>query len=668
MGTLAEKLQRVLDSKADIKDAIEENGVPVGDSVLADYGDKIRMIRSNATTSERFCVGKWPTWNQNIATSTETLGDKSLALDWYPVLVDMSPVEGEVRKKPVGFLKRNNFLRFEDGSFAPTIGITEAQRAECDVALYLDAEGENQYCAAGQFDAEAFYNAYGMSQKLYDADGKEVRILRPWETTETKYSIFVTRKDTVYLIDHEEGSDGSQLNGIIADEGMVDGIKGRMRLVPTGISAGPCTEIDGKLRCFFFAYATGETGCNGLSPDDGMTGTGELFFGDGTYPRVLDNDTEGVNALYPNDDGKGINQAKNAKKARACNADTGKPYPVAEGGWHAWNTFVTCLEVAYGTKYLHSANLFSSGISSNDNGNNVTNWTNYGGVRYKLSTASAWTYALWSLATSNMYKADGSREAITAMINRQAPKMWCMEAQMALSMAAELGVAANTDFEFYGHTYRYASPTGAVTLLNGRMNARLYRTRVMTLNAYNSSKAAVTFDLECRLRVGIAEGVNLSGDIFVYLGGGHEVIDHYASGRHTVKSYIEPDQTKWADINHTVDQTADYGFQGEYEKLADNALGASGYSSLRQGYGTWKMATGGNISTGECCYHYEASLGTAANHRYRAGLRVRGAAHNAYCSARYISSPTLASSCLANLSGSAQVLLDTEGAAAVQPQ
>ena len=40
--------------------------------------------------------------------------------------------------KPVGKLMRNNLLRFADGSFAPTIGITEAQRAECDVELYLD--------------------------------------------------------------------------------------------------------------------------------------------------------------------------------------------------------------------------------------------------------------------------------------------------------------------------------------------------------------------------------------------------------------------------------------------------------------------------------------------------------------------------------------------------
>ena len=666
MGTTLAKLQNIIDSKADIKSAIEECGVPVGDTVLREYGDKIRTIRSRATTSEKYCVGKWPTWNQDIPTATEVMGDTSLALDWYPVLVDMSPVEGEVKKRPVGWLKRNNWLRFEDGRFAPTVGITEQQRAQCDVALYLDAEHTQQYCAAGEFDSEAFYNEYGMTQSLYDVNGNEVRILRPWETTEKKYSIFVARKDTVYLIDHEQASDGSQLNGIIADEGMVDGIQGVMKLVPTGIAPDPCTQIDGKMRCFFFDYSAGDVGCNGLSPDQDMTGTGELFFGDGTYPRVLDNDVEGPNGLYPDDDDIGVNQAKNAKYARRNNFDPTKPYPVAEGGYHALNVFLTCLDVAYRTKYLHNANLFSSGISSNDNSNNAGNWDAYGGVRYKLATASAWSYALWSATNTAMYLPSGSRENLSQMINRNAPKMWCLEAQMALSMAAELGVAPGVNFEFYGNTYNYDAPSGATTLLNGRMNARLFRTRRMTLNAYNSSRVQTTFDVECRLRVAVAEGVNLSGDIWAYIGGGYETIDHYASGRHTIETYIEPDQTKWSDINHTVDQTTVYPFQITYKRLEDSALGASDYSALRLGYGIWSLQSGGGISTGECYYHYAASLGTVANHRYRAGLRVRGSANFATASAPCSAQANLASYCSAFTAGSAQVLI--ESAAAAQPQ
>lgn len=660
MGTTTEKLQAIRSSKADIKSAIEGHDVEVGAAPLSEYGNKIRSIRSRITTSQSYCVGRWPEWTENNPTATRVDGDRSLALDWYPVLVDMSPVEGETMKKPVGYLKRNNFLRFEDGSFAPTVGITEAQRAECDVDLYLDDQQQQLYCEAGGFNAETFYNEYGMTQKLYDANGDEVRILRPWETTETKYSIFVTRKDTVNLIDNEESSDGGLLRGIIADDGKVDGIKGRHPLVPTGIAAGPCTELSGQLRCFFFQYMTDEVGCKGLAPTGGLTGTGELFFGDGTYPRTLDNDIEGTSGLKPNDDGKGVNQAKNAKKARACNYDTSKPYPVAEGGWHAWNVFISCLEVAYGTKYIHSPNMFSSGISSNDNGNNEANWLNYGGVRLKVHTNTAWTYTLWSTNNSIIYhNASSGRTDMSNLINRYAPKMWCMEAQMALSMAAELGVAPGVEFDFYGKTYSYQNVSGATTLLNGRMNARLYRTRVMTLNAYNSSKAATMFDIQCRLRAPIAEGVNISGDFVVYMGGGHEVITQYANSSHRVKSYIECDQTKWKDINHTVSQSQDFNFQADYEQLATGIMNANACVMLRCPYGTWRLYNGVNMSTGECCYHYEASLGTSANVRYRAGVRVRGYANAASSSPRCVISTNLASYCSANSGPSAQVLIDT---------
>lgn len=45
MGTTAEKLQAILDSKADIKDAIEAKGVTVGDAPLDEYASKIGEIQ-----------------------------------------------------------------------------------------------------------------------------------------------------------------------------------------------------------------------------------------------------------------------------------------------------------------------------------------------------------------------------------------------------------------------------------------------------------------------------------------------------------------------------------------------------------------------------------------------------------------------------------------------
>lgn len=664
MGTTADKLQAILNSKSDIKSAIEEKGVSVGNTPLRGYGDKIREIEVNdtSTTSQSYCVGRWPHWEEDEADATRVDGDVSLALDWYPVLIDMSPVEGETKKRPVGWLKRNNFLRFEDNSFAPTVVITEAQRAECDVTLYLDNSQSDKYCDAGAFDAEAFYNEYGMTQKLYNEEGTEVRILRPWETTETKYSIFIARKDTVKLLDHEEGADGSQLNGIVADDGKVDGIKSTHILPPTGIAPDPCTQLGTKeLRCSFFAYPTGVVGCNGLSPFNHLTGTGELFYGDGTYPRVLDNDLEGANGYYANNDDKGVNQAKNAKYARLCNFDSTKPYPVAEGGFHSWNVFTTCMECAYGTKNLSAASLFGGGISSNNACTSEATWKTNGGVRAKAQGADNWTYMLWSAANSILYYDNAGRRTDTSnLLNRYAPKMYCMEAQMALSMAAELNIAPDTDFDFYGHTYHYVTPTGATSLLSGRMNARLYRVRQMTLDAYNSAKAETTFDIECSLVAPICEGVNLCGDIYVYSGGGIESVHHSDNG-YKVENFVEEDQTKWSDVEHTVDKVGEYDFMSKYVSLGTiGGFGASGYAMLRQPYSFWRESAGTSGVKGECFYQYVASIGTAAGHYCRCGYRRRGNANNVFVSSRFVNANYLASYCYAAYASSAQVLLDVD--------
>lgn len=668
MGTTAQKLQAIIDSKADIKSAIESKDVTVGDAPLDEYGDKIRSINSRATTSQSYCVGRWPAWQVNDPTATRVDGDISLALDWYPVLLDMSAVNGEVKKRPVGWLKRNNFLRFEDGTFAPTIGITNAQKAECDVALYLDDQATTLYCAAGEFDAEAFYNQYGMTQALYDANGNPVRILRPWETTETKYSIGIARKDTVYLIDNEDGADGTMLRGIVADEGKVDGIKPDKILVPTAIMADAITVIGGKARCFYFDYCTMETGCMGQTPLGNLATTGEAFYQDGTYPRVLDNMLEGNNGEFPNDDGKGMNQPKNAKVARACNYDTTLPYPVAEGGYHALNVFLSCMEAAYGTKYLHSASRFSSGISSNDSANTEANWLANGGMRSKAQSASAWTYSQFSQNNSPIrYTSAAGNTDESNLLNRYAPKTLCMEAQMALSMAAELNVAPDTEFQFYGKTYLYKTPTGATPLLSGRMNARVYRTRVMTIDGWNASKVATTFDVQVRLRMPVIEGFNLCGDFYRYVGGGHEVVDVNTAGVHTILNYLECDQTKWGAIIWPKQQAAEFSFEDTYDMIGDGVIVANRYVMLRQPFGSWPYGTGVNISTGECGYHYEAAL-ASNNNRCRAGVRFRGAAAHATCSGRHVYSTSSVVLCSAAYGGSAQVLLDMESEAATQSQ
>ena len=160
------------------------------------------------------------------------------------------------------------------------------------------------------------------------------------------------------------------------------------------------------------------------------------------------------------------------------------------------------------------------------------------------------------------------------------------------------------------------------------------------------------------MRVGVAEGVNINGDILAYVGGGAEVVTQYLNSVHWVRSYLECDQTKWVNVNHTVQQTADFDFMSQYEQLEDGRVEESAFVMLRQKYGTWQMQNGVSIGTGECCYHSEASLGTTANMKYRAGLRGRGYAASASDSPRHVHSSALASYCYASTGGSAQVLLE----------
>ena len=55
MGTVADKLNKVLSTKTDIKNAIIEKGVAVSDSdTFASYGNKIRSIKSGSEIPSPF--------------------------------------------------------------------------------------------------------------------------------------------------------------------------------------------------------------------------------------------------------------------------------------------------------------------------------------------------------------------------------------------------------------------------------------------------------------------------------------------------------------------------------------------------------------------------------------------------------------------------------------
>ena len=214
--------------------------------------------------------------------SNGNFGLVDIADCWRPYLIDCTKNRLE-DSRIVGELKRNNFFRFVDGSFAPTVGITSVQKAECDVELYLDESGTQKYCDANNFDALAFFNEFGMDQKLYNSTGNEVRILRPWETTETNYSIMIGLPCEMYFIDNEIGNSGKRWKGVFSSPITWDGIVAK-KLERTGLSPGPSTTFGGKFRNYFFLYNTGDPNTRSCKGRDELFTA--FYRADRTYPRM----------------------------------------------------------------------------------------------------------------------------------------------------------------------------------------------------------------------------------------------------------------------------------------------------------------------------------------------------------------------------------------------
>lgn len=574
--------------------------------------------------SPNYCIGSWENGSLN-PDSVETIGNSGLLTQWDFYLLDTTDNTRETTK-PVGKLKRNNLLRFEDGRFAPTVGITEAMRAECDVELYLDNSQATKYCDAGAFDAESFYNEHGMTQKLYDSTGTEVRILRPWETTENKYTIGLGNGVTFYLLDNVVGKSGKRWKGVFTSPTTWDGIDTTpYALVPTAISPSMVCTVANKTRCFFYVYEPDNNNCKSAR---GVSNICSMFYNGRTYPRV--NDMQQVNDM---------------NWSRANNADVDASYPFAEGGYHALNTFITCMEVLHGTKYLHKATLFSSGISSNDGCSSEAAWKENGGVRYKLSAEDTWKYGTWNFTPSDMcYDNAAGKTHFSNWLNAEHPKEQCMESQMAASFAVETGVSEGSEFEFYGGTYWYKNVTGVNGLADGEMNVKVYKLMTETVSAFNAAGETADFDLEVILRMGLCHGMNLSGDVFAYWGGGYEQVgtcnkpNSETRVNLPVDLYLQPDQTKWLkETNATKNDFGIFDFEKEYPKIGSAINLGSGYASSRQSYTSWKTAKGGGIGQGECFYTWdENNWSSILNQRARIAARFRGAAAHGDCSARYL--------------------------------
>lgn len=589
-------------------------------------------------------------------------GNKDFLGEWHPFLIDHTDNTGEATH-PVGQLMDNNHFRFVSGAFAPTVGITEEMRAACDVQLYTDAEHTTPLTlkngvvvtdkvGAHPYDATEVYNSLGLVD-LYDGEGNKVRQLLPWETTETKYSVMIGRYDTLYPVDRQTGESGKVLSGIFKRQVRYDGIdSGKYPLLGTALAPCPVTTVGNKTRNFFYAYAVGDS-----NTTNGPSGAGEsmcsMYVNDGrTYPRISD-----------------MTQVSNMQKARANNADVNASQPFAEGGYHGVNTFILCMELLYGTKYLHNNNLFGSGISSNDACNSENTWLGNGGVRCKEQGTEEWTYRGFGDSTPFGHNKKLEKNNFSWFVNYYRPKEQCMESQMAASWAAEFGIAENTEYEAYGATYRYKNITGVKGLNDGVMNCKVYRKKIGTCKGYKDANTLATYDLELSLRMSLMHGMNVSGDVFAYWGGGCEMVGtnkvqtdgNYNTEQLTknyIDFYIEPNQSKWVNESGvSKNNLGTFGFESTYGKIGTFGppILSDGYCKNRLGHTPYKIADGGNISSWQCFYSWAFPYWSSTlNQRVRIAVRLRGYASHAICSARFLSAHSSAAHTHVLYGGSAQ--------------
>lgn len=583
-------------------------------------------------------------------------------------LLDTSDNAGEYTT-PVGKLMKNNLLRFANGSYAPTVGITQAMHDECMTrAIYTkDAEGNyTEAYAAGAFDPDAQWKidkaliAEGQEpttlyKKVSDAEYQPVsHVLRPWETTETKYTVGIAAAQDLYLLDNVKGTSGRYWKGIFTEPRIWDGIDlSKFKVARTAM--GPCpmtTVVEGgvtKSRCFFYLYEAAHDYCKS-SP--GFIPNNPFYNKDRHYPRI------------------DVNLVTNMNLARANNADTIKSYPFAEGGWWVTNAHIIALELLAETRYLHQANLFGSGISSND-GTNATNFYTSGGARLRVKGDSRWFYKTFRDKSNPYIYSPGFAPIVMArLLTDYRPVEACMESQLAASMATELGIAPTESadvlntFKFYGDTYYYMNVPGFAGLQDGDMNVRVYKVQTADVKGFNLNDQATTFEFEFVFRMSLFNGANLSGDIWVYNGGGLEMVgtrETDADKGHHVDVYLQPDQKKWhhdsidrKNIGETWDFEKTYLKVGEYETLG------YGYTLERMSNSPVRIKKASNMSQGENYYMWDSYFGIKGQRARMKSVFRSGSSSAGYCSVRTLDTDYTVLTESWDYCGSFQALIDPQ--------
>lgn len=360
------------------------------------------------------------------------------------------------------------------------------------------------------------------------------------------------------------------------------------------------------------------------------------------------------------------------------------PVPVSEGGYHSNNTFICCMEVAFGTKHIHDKDMFGIGISSTYPCSNEEEWDNNGGVKYTYSGTTY--YKKWS--ETCVYN---SSYHWSNTMNSQHAKFQCNEPQIAASLMTEMGLTESDTFVWNGGTWNFKKPTAVDARLSinslgeGEMNCRIYKKINFTPSSYQSYN--VTLNLVC----GLTEGVSLCGDIIPFSNGGCELICISNSNNSSYPSYpvvlnvfLETDQSKW----HTEDfytkkdgssttltnyfylsNSNTFAFEANYKKIVDGFT-TSGYARRKASYAPCAIeliagyASGDDLDTsgiiGDCFYNNTkindySQTGVNASYRHRKACRLGGSAFNSSSAPRYVpaheraAAPWYTNGCLAQV-------------------
>ena len=582
-------------------------------------------------------------------------------------LLDTSDNAGEYTT-PVGKLMKNNLLRFANGGYAPTVGITQAMHDECMTqAIYTkDAEGNyTEAYASAAFDPDAQWEidkaliAEGQEPTtLYKKVGEEYQpvshVLRPWETTETKYTIGIAPAQDLYLLDNVKGTSGRYWKGIFTEPRIWDGIDlSKYKVARTAMGPCPMTTVveNGvtKSRCFFYLYEAAHENCKS---NPGKIPNNPFYNKDRHYPRIGD-----------------VNQITNMNMARANNADTVKSYPFAEGGWWVTNAHIIALELLAETRYLHQANLFGSGISSND-GTQRTNFYTSGGARFRVKGSWEWKYKIFGAICDPYYYNVNSLTDMSDLLTRYRPKEAAMESQLAASMATELGIAptesasALNTFKFYGDTYYYMNVPGFAGLQDGDMNVKVYKIQTADVEGFNNAGEATTFEMELVFRMSLFNGANLSGDIWAYNGGGLEMVgtrETNAMYGHHVDVYLQPDQKQWHhDSTDTKNIGETWDFEKTYLKVGEYETPGDSYTLERMSNSPVRIKKASNMSQGENYYMWDNCYWAKNGQRARMKSLFRGWPRRLDCSARALTTYIGGIHTYASAGGSLQALIEPQ--------